>query len=409
MKKRLIYHSIWKHLQKKQITLLQGARQTGKTTLLKQIQQDLVKKKVRTSFLSLEDKSLLTSLNQRSQNLFYFIPPLTPDKRHYIFIDKIQYLKDPSNFLKLLYDLYHNKIKLIVSGSSDFYIDKKFKDSLAIRKKNIKDSLASREKIFNLSTMGFKEFLFFKGYENYIDYVHSDFLPKSDLTDLHNLLAEYLLYGGYPDVVMEPTLEGKQEILKEIANSCVKKDAIEAFIQYPNAYMNILEIISDQICSLPIFNTISKTLKIKSETVATYVHIMQKSFHISFINPFYKSAITELRKMKKVYFQDLGLRNYFANNFNPIMVREDRRNLLENYVFRLFADQYDDWDIKYWRTQKKQEIDFIIQEKRAYEVKFSKDLYKSYKYRFFQNEYPKIPLELIHFDNVLEFKPGNNE
>lgn len=399
MKKRLIYQSLWNHLEKKQITLLQGARQTGKTTLLEQIHGDLEKKGLQSSFISLEDKELLTSINQRPQNLFKYIEPLTPNKRQYIFIDEIQYLDDPSNFLKLLYDLYQNKVKLIVSSSSGFYIDKKFKDSLA-----------GRKKIFNLPTMGFKEFIHFKGNKKYVDYVHGDFLPKLYLADLQNLLAEYLLYGGYPEVVTEPSLIGKKEILKEIADSYVKKDAIEAFLQYPNAYMNILEIISGQIGSLLNFNTLSKTLQISLETVASYLHVMQKSFHISLVKPFYKGTITELRKMKKVYFQDLGLRNYFCNNFNPILLREDRGNLLENYVFRLFADHYDtDLDIKYWRTQKKQEVDFIIQEKHAYEVKFSEDLYKSYKYRFFQNKYPKIPLELIHFDNILEFKPTNHE
>lgn len=399
MKKRLIYQSIWEHLGKKQITLLQGARQTGKTTILEQIHKDLEKARISSAFISLEDKAVLTSLNKRPQNLFKYISPAVEGKRQFVIIDEIQYLEDPTNFLKLLYDLYHDQIKLFVSGSSGFYIDNKFKDSLA-----------GRKKIFNLPTMGFKEFLYFKGKEKFADYVHGDFFPKLYLTELQNLLTEYLLYGGYPEVVTEISLEGKREKLSEIANSYVKRDAVEAFLQYPNAYMNILEILSNQIGSLLNYNTLSKTLKISIETVSSYLHVMQKSFHISFVRPFYKSTITELRKMKKVYFQDLGLRNYFCKNFNPLLLREDRGNLLENYVFRLFADNYDiDWDIKYWRTQKKQEVDFIIQEKHAYEVKFSKDLYKSYKYRFFKNNYPHIPLELIHFDNILEFNPNNNE
>ncbi|MCF6237415.1 MAG: DUF4143 domain-containing protein [Candidatus Marinimicrobia bacterium] len=133
---------------------------------------------------------------------------------------------------------------------------------------------------------------------------------------------------------------------------------------------------------------------------------MQKSFHISLIPPYYKNSPTELRKMRKLYFQDQGLRNYFINDFSPLLTRADRGDLLENYVFRLFADHYADWDIRYWRTQKKLEVDFVIEGKKAYEVKFSKSQFKRGKYQLFKHNYPHIPLALIHYNNILEFNPG---
>lgn len=398
MKQRLLFDTLKNHIEAKEITLLLGARQTGKTTLLKQLEKQLNDRKKQTAFFNLEDKTFLEAFNEHPKNIFQFIP-IPNNKRIIIFIDEIQYLDDPSNFLKLLYDKYKDCMKLVVSGSSGFYIDQKFKDSLS-----------GRKQIFYLPTMGFREFLYFKGYEKFMDYVHSNFLPKLYLNDLQSLLIEYLIFGGYPRVVLSNSIDDKKTILKELATSYVKKDIKNASLQHTNKYMIILKIISGQIGSLLNLNTICKTVKAQNITVESYLHVMQQSFHISLINPYYKSAVTELRKMKKIYFQDLGLRNYFANNFNPIPLREDRGYLLENYVFRLFADHYDsDWDIKYWRTQKKQEVDFIIQEKRAYEVKFSKNLYKPYKYRFFQNKYPNIPLELIHFENILEFKPYNDE
>lgn len=399
MKQRLLFDTLKNHIDAKEITLLLGARQTGKTTLLKQLEKQLNDQKEQTAFFNLEDKTFLESFNEHPKNLFQFIPIPNNEKRIIIFIDEIQYLDDPSNFLKLLYDEYKDNVKLIVSGSSGFYIDQKFKDSLA-----------GRKRIFHLPTMGFREFLYFKGYEKFMDYVHSDFLPKLYLSDLQSLLIEYLIFGGYPRVVLSNSINDKKAILKELATAYVKKDIKEASIQHTDKYMIILKIISGQIGGLLNLNTICKTVKAQNITVESYIHVMQKSFHISLVQPYYKSTITELRKMKKVYFQDLGLRNYFCNNFKPILLREDRGHLLENYVFRLFADSYDlDWDIRYWRTQKKQEVDFIIQEKRAYEVKFSENLYKPYKYRFFQNKYPNIPLELIHFENILEFKPDNDE
>jgi len=396
MKKRLLYETIRNHLKEKQITLIQGARQTGKTTLMKQVQEELNRSGKRTSFLSLENKRILAELNDYPPNIFQLIPPLVSGNRQYIFIDEIQYLNDPSNFLKHLYDEYHEKIKLVVSGSSGFYIDKKFRDSLA-----------GRKKIVNLPTMGFKEFLFFRGDEELSGYSHTEKIPKLYLTDLKNLFAEYLLYGGYPDIVLEPSLERKLEILKEIAGSYIKKDIEEAYVQYPDAYLNILAILSQQIGSLLNVNSISKSLKIKSDTIQSYLYVMQKSFHIGLVKPFYKSVSSELRKMRKSYFMDMGLRNYFAGNFDPVITRDDKGEILENYVYRLFSDHYDeDWDIHYWRTQKQQEIDFIIQEKHAYEVKFSANLFKPYKYKLFQQKYPNIPLELLTYENILEFNPG---
>ena len=127
MKNRLLFNNIHKHLDKKQITLILGARQTGKTTLLKQVQSSLADSDRPATYISLEDKEILTAFNQRPDNLFQFIPPSENGKRQFIFIDEVQYLDDPSNFLKYLYDEHWEQLKLVVTGSSGFYIDQKFK------------------------------------------------------------------------------------------------------------------------------------------------------------------------------------------------------------------------------------------------------------------------------------------
>ncbi len=397
MKKRLLFNDIHKHLDKKQITLILGARQTGKTTLLKQVQSSLADSDRPATYILLEDKEILTAFNQRPDNLFQFIPPLENGKRQFIFIDEVQYLNDPSNFLKYLYDEYWEQLKFVVTGSSGFYIDQKFKDSLA-----------GRKRIFYLPTMGFREFLIFKDCSEIAKYAHADFLPLAYRPKLQVLLSEYLIYGGYPDVVLEPSPAEKQGILKELADSYVKKDALEAAVLYPDAYMKILRFIAGNIGGQLNINTLSNDLKIEFKTVEAYLRLMEKSFHISLVAPFSRTVSTELRKMKKAYFNDLGLRNYFVNNFNPIRRNDDRGELLENYVFRLLNNTFDSEDVRYWRTQKKQEVDFVVQEKQALEVKFSKDLYRPTKYKFFQTKYPDIPLQLIHFDNVLEFNLPNS-
>ena len=192
--------------------------------------------------------------------------------------------------------------------------------------------------------------------------------------------------------------------MSEIANSYVKKDALESALKHPDAYLTILQVIADRIGKLLNTNDIAKDFGFNHLTVDYYLKLMQKSFHIVKLKPFYRNLTKELRKMSKVFFMDLGLRNYFIGNFDPLALRDDRGDLLENFVLRRFIEKYSEEDIKYWRTQKKQEVDFIIQDKTAYEVKFSESLFKPNKFSYFQSKYPEIPLKLIHYANVLEIK-----
>ncbi len=390
MKYRTLFKTLWNHLSKKQITLLVGARQTGKTTLMQQMQSKLENEEKRTFFISLEDPEILKLLDDHPRNLFQIIPPFNNNKKVILFLDEIQYLSNPTNFLKYHYDLNQDSIKFVVSGSSAFYIDEKFKDSLA-----------GRKRIFILPTLTFEEFLIFKNRGEISSFINSGSIPEIYKLELQKWLNEYLLFGGYPEVVVEEELSEKKLILKEIADSYIKKDALEANIRYPDMYCKILKILSSR-KGLFNSNNIAKHLKIKYQTINTYVKLMESSFHITKILPFYRNVEKELRKMPKIYLNDLGLRNYFLGNFEPISLRNDRGELLENFVFRRFYDFYSVDDIRFWRTQKKQEVDFIIQESKAYEVKFSKKTFNPQKYSYFKKKYTDLSFNLIHFDNVLE-------
>ncbi len=391
MKKRLLFTQIKNHLEKKQISLIIGARQTGKTTLMQQLQHGINQKNNPSFFLTLEDPKLLSILNEHPANLKQVLPPLNDKVKTYIFIDEIQYLKNPSNFLKYHYDLNVDKVKFIVSGSSSFYIDTKFKDSLA-----------GRKRIFKLPTLSFEEFLIFKDKIELSSFLFGKAIPQIYKNELSNLQNEYMIYGGYPDVVLEPDYKEKQLFLTEIAESYVKKDALEAGLKHPDAYLNILSFLSEITGSLLNVNSIAANFRLNALTIEAYIRLMKKSFHIVTIKPFFRNMAKELRKMPKVFFTDSGLRNHFINNFEPLMLRHDKGALFENFIFRLFYDKIQEDNIKYWRTQKQQEIDFIINAKKAFEVKFSASAFKPYKYAAFKNSYPDIPLQLIHYENVLQ-------
>lgn len=393
MYKRHLYKKIQAHLSKKHISLIIGPRQVGKTTLMMQLHDDLRSQSKESFFLSLEDKEIRKDFDLHPEQLFNYIPPINKNDKYYIFIDEIQYLEDPSNFLKYTYDNYHENIKLIVSGSSSFYIDRKFTDSLA-----------GRKRIFKLPSLSFPEFIDFKDRRELVQYVNVGRLPKIYKKELDKLMHEYLIYGSYPELVLASKIEEKKEILKELGTSYIKKDIIDSNIKSPELYYQILKLLANQTASLLNLNSISKVLKKSNQTIESYVYVMLKSFHISKITPFYSNLTKEIRKMPKIYFTDLGLRNFFAKNFSPIALRTDKGLLFENYVFRRFYDNYDEMDIQFWLTQKKHEVDFIINKEKAFEVKFSENQFNRKKYQYFIDKYPNIDLHLIHYNNVNEIK-----
>ncbi len=390
------HSEIVNHIPQKEFTILIGARQIGKSTLLKQIVEELKSNGEIVYFLNLERKNVLQELDQEPENLFKFCP-LTEGKRIIIMIDEIQYLKDASGFLKLLYDEHADRVKIVATGSSAFYIDKDFKDSLA-----------GRKRIFQMPTLDFDEFVDFKGKTELL----------SDLIDLRNgkkqksvyenmffaMLDEYLNYGGYPAVVLENDPSEKKELLKEIRDSYIKRDILESGVVEEEKLYRLLMVLASQSGNLLNVNELSNTLRINNSTIESYLYVLQKCFHISLVRPFYGNLRKELIKMPKIYLNDLGLRNILINYFAPIEQRADKGALLENYVFRKLIEKHEPDQVKFWRTADGKEVDFVLetsfQKGYAVEVKFQENDAKLSKYKIFSAEYPNFPLEFWHWSGM---------
>jgi len=372
------------YLEGDEIILLIGARQAGKTTILHQIEDILREKKHNYYFLNLEDPDYLSLLNQSPKNLFKIFP-LNNIRRVFLLIDEIQYLKNPSNFLKYFYDEYHGKIKIIASGSSAFYLDKKFNDSLA-----------GRKRIFYVFTLSFKEFLRFKG-ENELSNKDLKKITISEKEKILHNYQEYLVFGGYPRVALAP-VEEKEEILRDIAYSYIKKDVYEAGIRQDEIFYKLFKILASQIGNLTNASELASTLNVSKTSIDNYLYVMQKSFHIRLIPPFFKNIRKEITKMPKIYFFDLGLRNFLLRNFKLYYDREDRGELLENALFRQLIEKYDFEDTKFWRTIQKNEIDFIIEDGKSYEVKTNPEKFKKRNYKQFFDTYPEIEFSIVSFD-----------
>jgi uncharacterized protein len=389
MVRRKKQKAIIKHLSKKEFTILVGQRQIGKSTLFKQLYEDLKIKGETCYFLNLDRKDILDDLNLNPENLFK-ICPLIDNKKIIVFIDEIQYLDDATSFLKLLFDEYNNRLKIIATGSSAFYIDKQFKDSLV-----------GRKKIFQMGTLDFEEFLHFKGRNDLVDEIlklKSNKIKKSIHENvLWAYMDEFVNYGGYPAVVLEDNIEEKLELLREIRDSYIKRDLLESGVTDETKFYRMLMLLASQSGNMLNVNEISNTLRMTNATVENYLYVLQKCFHINLVKPFYNNLRKELTKMPKVYIHDLGLRNILINYFAPIEQRADKGLILENLCFRVLSENYEQDQIKYWRTADGNEVDFVIETQFlkgfSVEVKFNEQEAKLSKFKKFISNYPDFPLE----------------
>lgn len=384
---RDILKDVKKVLNREEFIVFTGARQTGKTSILLMLKEHQEQAGKRCFYFSLENPDYLRVLNKHPFGIFELMPEFKG--RALIFIDEIQYLNDPSGFLKLLYDEERHRVKLIVSGSSAFYIDRQFKDSLA-----------GRKFLFEVFPLNFQEFLLFNRRDDLLS-KKGQKITKFYRDDLIELWERYLIYGGYPKAALAENVQMRRLILEEIGSSYVKKDITEAGIKNTDKYFTLLKILAVQSGNLVNTQELSSVLGIAHKTVEEYLYIMAKSYQAAFIRPFYENIRKELTKMPKVYFYDSGLRNFFVGSFDSIDKRQDKGIFLENIVFKETLRKAGSASkIKFWRTQDKQEVDFVVG-RRAWEVKSSLTAVRKGKYAKFEKAYPKIKLGFLTYENIL--------
>lgn len=394
--RRKIFTGLLQHWPKKEFTILTGPRQAGKTTLLKELEKELKSKGEPTLFINLENKMILEELNKSPLNLLTFIPQT--ERKVTVFIDEVQYLADPSNFLKLIYDDHQDRIKIICSGSSAFYLDGKFKDSLA-----------GRKRIFRIYTCDFEEYLAIKEKFELVEEL-SKIENQPTFRSIHLELLqieweEYMVYGGYPAVISEPDKREKIEVLREIRDSFVKRDITDAGVKNEELFYQLFKLLAAQSGQLVNINELSNTLRARNETIQSYLEILKKCFHLAIVKPFYANLRKELTKMPKAYLLDSGLRNCLINNFQHVNLRIDKGELWELMVYRVLLEKFGEDTIRFWRTSDGKEVDFVLPEidlPLAIEAKVSKELIKPKKYAYFQEHYSNFDFRYATFSELSE-------
>ena len=380
---RILLENLKKWIERREIFAIKGPRQSGKTTLLKMLQDWLIKERrieaENIIFITFEDRDILEKFSLDPKAYIKSFIGERKNERFYFLLDEFHYLKNGGQILKLLYDIFEN-IKFIITSSS----------SLELVGKTAK-FLVGRVFSFELWQLNFEEFIkvkssqLFNVYKEKSELVKNfilegrDFsLPEKDIfgKDFQRLFEEYVIWGGYPEVIKTNEEETKTIILKNIYDTYITRDIIELLkITDYSRFKTLLSLLASQIGNLINYNNLAKDTQTYFKEIKRYLSILEETYIISILKPFFTNKISELKKNPKVYFIDMGLRNYILGNFQGLLFRPDLGQIVENLIFsQLRFNQKDYYSLKYWRTLGKAEVDFILERKREIipvEVKYS--------------------------------------
>lgn len=381
-------------IKRKEVISIIGPRQAGKTTFIQQLAKKLKEQKKEVKFITFERRIDLDSFQNNLEDFRNLAK-----KYQYVIIDEFQYAKDGGKKLKYLYDTL-DQTKFIISGSS----------SLELTFQTGK-YMVGRMLEFKLFPFSFREFLSVKDSEAYnllaerIDpSSFFKFNPKKGFGEVINgrlaeMLEKYVVFGGYPAVVLTRAKAEKIKILEGIIEKYLLKD-IKGLLNLAteDELLRLAKFLAVQIGGLVRFEELSNISNLTYQEVIKHLNILESTYLIKLIRPFYTNKRLELAKSPKCYFFDLGIRNFLINDFRPLQVRNDLGRVMENYAQNLFSRLNFSPNLKYWRTKSKAEVDFIIEKEQNFypiEVKYvSKRLIGRSFYSFIDKFNPAIGIIL---------------
>lgn len=364
------------------VIILVGARQVGKTTLLKKMFPNAM-------YLNLESSNFVDLLNSRNIDAIRERFNIYAGEKKIIILDEFQRLSDPGLIAKVIHDEIP-EIQLIITGSSALEITMKASESLAGRKRtHLLYPLTFSEKLIQ---------------QNIVDMLEE----PEDLSLVHEAssifrgeILESMRYGMYPELLNR---EEREDYLLEYANSVLLKDIyFLGLVRDVSKLEGLLRLLAYQVGQLVNISDLSDRLGISRLTVENYIDILKKSYVIFSLKPFTKKRRDEIGKTEKIYFYDLGLRNALVNDFSPVEYRNDYGNLFENFVISelLKLNRYHKWRYKpyYWRTKWGSEVDLVLQRDGGLigiEIKTRKGKVSS----GFTNTYPEAKTSVVTMENI---------
>lgn len=397
---RKLFNELKEHLNAKEISLIVGPRQAGKTTIMTEIKSYLDQKGEKTLFLNLDYEADKIFFNSQ-EDLIGKLDLELGRKKSFVFIDEIQRKENAGVFLKGIYDL-GLPYKFIVSGSG----------SLDLKEK-IHESLAGRKRIFELGTVSFEEFVDFKTEYRYSQKMENFFAVEKERSLA--LLREYLNFGGYPRVVLEQELSEKMRIINEIWRSYVEKDiAYFLGVNRTDAFSLLIKLLASQTGQIIKYSKLSGESGVSSPTLKNYLWYAEKTFSIRMITPYFKNKHKEITKSPSAYFYDLGLRNFSLGLFGNLSQPDEMGFIFQNFVAnQLLAKNINTAkSLHFWRTLDKAEVDFVQVEGELVfpvEVKYSqlKKTTVTRSLRNFIEKYSPKVAWVVNLEMETETKIGN--
>jgi predicted AAA+ superfamily ATPase len=348
MLKRSIFPVLAEHLVFKEVTVITGMRRTGKTTALRflmdqvghgnKLYLDLERLEYRRIFLR-------TSFAEMQADLEFL--GFDFSREGVIAMDEVQLVPEAVSFIKYYHD--HYPVKFIVTGSSSYYL-----------KNRITESLAGRKRIFEMYPLDFLEFLRFKGVDEAALQSNrlSPFRPIV-YAHYHQWYEEYLTYGGFPQVVLADQRERKEQMLKDILNSYLELD-VKILSDYSviDDLFRLVALLSSRIGNKLDYQKIGVLMGINRHKIKEYIHLFQSTYFLHLIPPFAKNPDRSIAVQPKMYVADNGLVHQMAQVGSGALFE----NAIANQLLRMGK-------VHYFQQRSGQEIDFILQEETAIEVK----------------------------------------
>ena len=369
---RIIKSKILARITDRKAIILLGPRQVGKSTLMEQLKSSFAQPVIMWNGDEADIRNLLK--NPTSTKLKVLI-----GNAKTLIIDEAQRIEDIGLTLKLIVDQI-KEVKVIATGSSAFELANKTNESLTGRKWE-----------YQLYPISFEEMVEYHG-----------------LLNEKRLLQQRMVFGYYPEIVNHP---GEERLrLKQLVDSYLYKDIlIWERILKPEKLEKLLQALAFQVGSEVSYHELGQLAGLDNQTVEKYITLLEKAFIIFRLSALNRNLRNELKKSRKIYFYDNGLRNAIINNFNAVTLRDDVGALWENFLMseRQKYLAYHDIDVlKYfWRTHTQQEIDYIEEkngEIDAYEFKWNSKARVKFSNAFTEAYQPKTKM-VIHSENFEEF------
>lgn len=369
---RTISNKLTERIGSGKAIILTGARQVGKTTILKQLFKD----KDNVLWLNADEQDVRNIFENVSSTR---LKALFRDKT-IVVIDEAQRITDVGIKLKLITDQIP-EIQLVATGSSSFELANRTNEPLTGRKWE-----------FQMFPLSFAEMV-----------AHNGLLEEK------RMLKHRLVFGYYPEVVSKPNDE--EALLKMLADSYLYKDifTIES-IHRPEKIVKILQALAYQIGSEVSYNEVAQLCSMDAKTVEKYISLLEQAYIIFRLPTYSKNLRNELKNSRKIFFWDCGIRNAVIGNFLPIENRTDAGALYENFAIaeRIKINKYTQKSTThwFWRTTTRQEIDFLevtAQKMSAFEFKWNPKKSKVAAPLSFQNSYPGVEFITITQENIEDF------